>query len=265
MNTPLPTRTAPRLGRAVTTLGWGAFKIGRNEAIKYPAAYPLPSEAEAQQCVSAVIAMGIRVVDTAPAYGVSEERIGRALAPLEPALRSEIFLSTKVGEEFIDGHSHYDFSAPAITRSLCQSLMRLQCERVDMVWIHSDGSDLEIIQRGDAIRALASAKHGGRCGAIGFSPKTIEGARAAIEDDAIDAIMIELHPELAENEPILDLAQARGKSIFVKKPLASGRLDPAVALPWILAHPQVTCVVVGGLSLPRLRANAEIVRAAERR
>ncbi len=260
----LPTRTAPRLGRPVTALGWGAFKIGRNEAVKYPSAYSLPSESEAVLCVHEVIAAGVRVIDTAPAYGSSEERIGRALAQCDPLLRSELFLSTKAGEQFINGCSHYDFSAAAITRSLDESLRRLRCDRVDIVWIHSDGSDLEIIERGEAIGALALAKQGARTGAVGFSPKTLEGARAALNHDDVDAVMIELHQECAENEPILELAHARGKAVFVKKPLASGRLDPAIALPWILAHPQVSCVVVGGLSAARVRENAAIVSAAAR-
>lgn len=265
MSAPIPTRTAQRLGRAVTALGWGAFKIGRNESIKYPSSYPLPSESEALRCVHEVVATGIRVIDTAPAYGLSEARIGHALVQSEPALRRELFLSTKAGEQFFDGCSHYDFSAAAVTRSLNESLRRLQCDRVDIVWIHSDGSDLEIIDSGEAIGALALAKQSGRTGAIGFSPKTLRGAQAALDHDAVDALMIELHPECRENEAILETAHARGKAVFVKKPLASGRLDPAIALPWILAHPEVTCVVVGGLSIARVQANVAIVCAHENR
>ncbi|NBV64391.1 MAG: aldo/keto reductase, partial [Planctomycetes bacterium] len=43
----MATRSAPRLGRAVTVIGWGAFKIGRNEGVKYPTGYDLPSDEEA--------------------------------------------------------------------------------------------------------------------------------------------------------------------------------------------------------------------------
>ncbi len=259
-NSPLPTRTAPRLARPVTALGWGAFKIGRNEAIKYPTPYALPSEEQAIALVHAVIELGIRLIDTAPAYGLSEARVGLALAQLAPAVRSEIFLSTKAGEQFADGHSHYDFTAKAITQSISQSLTRLRCERIDLAWIHSDGTDLEIIGTGEAVEALALLKRSGTIGAIGFSPKSIDGAHAALERDEVDAIMIELHEEIHENVALLAKAYARGKAVFVKKPLRSGRLDPAVALPRILAHPHVTAIVIGGLSLDRLRANTAIVR-----
>ncbi|MBM4007813.1 MAG: aldo/keto reductase, partial [Planctomycetes bacterium] len=92
----MPIRCAGRLPRPVTSIGWGAFKIGRNEGIKYPTPYDLPSDETATRLIHAVIDTGIGVIDTAPAYGLSEARLGAALG----ARRAEIFLSTKVGERF---------------------------------------------------------------------------------------------------------------------------------------------------------------------
>ena len=63
----LPVRRAERLATPVTVIGWGAFKIGRNEGVKYPTGYDLPSDAEAHALIHAVLDMGIRVIDTAPA------------------------------------------------------------------------------------------------------------------------------------------------------------------------------------------------------
>ena len=53
-------------------------------------------------------------------------------------------------------------------------------------------------------------------------------------------------------------AGASGKAVFVKKPLASGHLPPHEAIPWILANPNVTCIVLGGLNAERLRVNAAL-------
>jgi hypothetical protein len=47
----MPTRSAPRLGREVTVIGWGAFKIGRNEGVKYPTGYDLPTDEAAARGV----------------------------------------------------------------------------------------------------------------------------------------------------------------------------------------------------------------------
>ena len=254
----IPLRTSARLGRSVPAIGWGAFKIGRNQGAKYPQAYELPSETESVALVRNVIALGVYAIDTAPAYGLSEHRVGLALAGLDPAVRQKVFLSTKAGEQFANGVSRYDFAHDAIFKSVHESLARLQSESVNVVWIHSDGSDIAILRDGGAIAALDSLKSMGKIGAIGFSPKSPEGAAVALLDPCVDALMIEFHPQAQEMRAILVAAEKCGKAIFVKKPLASGRLDPAAAIPWILAHSAVTCVVVGGLSIERLRANASL-------
>ncbi len=254
----LPKRAAAHLSDPLTLLSWGAFKIGRNERIKYPTPYDLPTEAESTAIVHGVVALGINMIDTAPAYGLSEERVGRALAALPAALRGAVMVSTKAGETFDAGNSTYDFTRGAIEGSITRSLERLQRSRLDIVSIHSDGSDLAILRDGGALAALESAKARGGVGAIGFSPKSVEGARAALADPRIDAIMVEFHPDAPEMAPVVEDAFRCGKAVLVKKPLASGRLDPASAIPWILAHKGVTTIVLGGLSLARLRANVLI-------
>lgn len=256
----LPTRSAPRLGRPVTVLGWGAFKIGRNEGVKYPTPYALPGDVAATRLIEAVVDMGIGVIDTAPAYGLSEQRLGDALQER----RSRVFLSTKVGETFDRGRSTYDFADSACEASLARSLALLRTERLDLVWVHSDGNDLTIMQQGGALRALACAKASNRVGAIGFSPKSVEGAQAALANEDVDALMLEYHPRDARMEPVIIEAGRAGKAVFVKKPLASGHLQPADAIPWILRNPAVTCIVVGGLDAARLRINAELAASAAR-
>lgn len=254
----IPTRSCARLARPVGVIGWGAFKIGRNQGAKYPQAYDLPSEAESIELVRDIIAMGIYTIDTAPAYGLSEERLGHALASLDSTMRAKIFLSTKVGEEFSQSQSHYDFSRSAISASVARSLVRLQCASVDLVFVHSNGSDMQILHEGGALDALEICKSAGSIGAIGFSPKSLEGAHAVLRDPRIDALMVEFHHQSQEMKPVLERAHELGKAIFIKKPLASGTLDPSHAIPWILRHSAVSCVVVGGLSLERLRANASL-------
>jgi len=247
-------RGATRLGRSVTAIGWGAFKIGRNEGVKYPTPYDLPTDAEATELIHAVIDLGIGVIDTAPAYGLSEARLGAALG----ARRERIFLSSKAGETFERGRSTYDFSQAAVERSLRRSLDRLRTVSLDLAWVHSDGGDEAILREGGAMRALDTAKQAGSVRAIGFSPKTLAGAMAALDDARTDALMLEFHPRDASMLPAIERAGREGRAVFVKKPLASGHLSPAEAIPWILRHPQVTCVVVGGLNADRLRVTAAL-------
>ena len=72
-------RRLGRTGRHVSPIGFGAFKIGRNQGIKYASAYDLPDETAVAALLEGVLDLGINLIDTAPAYGLSEERIGRAL------------------------------------------------------------------------------------------------------------------------------------------------------------------------------------------
>ena len=243
------------LGRDVSPIAFGSFKIGRNEGIKYADGYAIPSAAEARALLHEVCDLGIDLIDTAPAYGLAESRIGQALM----ARRGSVTIATKVGERFSGGRSEYDFSRAAVERSVGESLQRLCTDRIDVVHVHSDGSDLAILRDGGAIAALEDARSAGRVGAIGFSPKTLEGAMACLADARIGSLMLEYHPRDASMAPALDECARRGVAVLVKKPLASGAIPPVEAIPFVLAHPAVTAAVVGSLRIDHLRA---IVRIA---
>lgn len=242
----------------VTPLGFGAFKIGRNEKIKYPQPYDLPDDATVERLLNGVLDAGINLIDTAPAYGLSEERIGKVLSHR----RREFVLSTKVGERFANGESSFDFTGPGVRASVAESLRKLRTEVLDVVFVHSNGDDLAIQQQTDVVPTLQKLKHAGYVRAIGFSGKTPAGAEAALA--WADVIMVEYHLNDTSHADVITEAADRGVGVVVKKGLASGHLPPAEALPFILAHPQVTSVIVGGLSLEHLRANIDLAETAER-
>ena len=123
------------------------------------------------------------------------------------------------------------------------------------MFVHSNGSDQDIIQESGCIEALDELKNKSIIGSIGFSSKTILGGEIALKHPLIDAVMLEIHPDATDMLTLLPLAHELGKAVFVKKPLASGTLDPKIALPWLLAHKHITSVVVGGLNQKRLREN----------
>src|SRR5262245_9166187 len=119
-----------RLGRRgpwVSPIGFGAFKIGRNQATKYAAPFELPDEAAATRLLNELLDLGVNFINTAPAYGLSESRIGTAIGHR----RDEYVLSSKVGETFADGTSSFDFSRRAIESSVQRSLARLKTDVLD--------------------------------------------------------------------------------------------------------------------------------------
>jgi aryl-alcohol dehydrogenase-like predicted oxidoreductase len=183
---------------------------------------------------------------------LSEERIGRCLA----SRRNEFVLSTKVGEVFEQGESRYDFSGRAVQASVTESLKRLQTDRLDVVCVHAPGDDLRVLTDTPVVEVLQRLKTSGVIRAIGFSGKTVPAAIAALE--WADVLMIEYHQNDRSHAEVIARANERDVGVLVKKGLASGRLDPAAAIPFVLETPGVTSLVVGGLSLEHIEENVRI-------
>jgi aryl-alcohol dehydrogenase-like predicted oxidoreductase len=242
-------------GLSLPPIGFGAFKIGRNRKIKYPQDYPLPDEAAVERLLNGVLDVGIRYIDTAPAYGSSEERIGQSIGHRN----SEFVVSTKVGEVFENGESRYDFSERATRESVHRSLRRLRRDVLDLVFVHASRNDLEVVDQSDVVPTLHAMRDEGLIAHLGFSGYTETAFRSALS--WAEAIMVEYHLEDRLLEGVIGEAAARGTLVVVKKGLASGRLDPQEAIPFVLSNRAVTSLVVGGLDLEHLREN---VRLAER-
>ncbi len=233
----------------VSPIAFGAFKIGRNQGIKYPSDYPLPDQREVEVLLNGILDMGINLIDTAPAYGTSEQRIGKAVGQR----RGEYILATKIGERFSNGQSTYDFSAPGLTESLEQSLRHLKTDAVDLLHIHSDGRDQAILSQTDAVEAILNLKAQGKTRFVGFSGKTIEGAVDALP--WADTLMLEYNPDHRQMSDVIQQAAEQGVGVLVKKPLGSGHLEPQNAIEQALLLNGVSTLVVGSLSLDHLRQN----------
>jgi len=247
-------RPLGRTGFEISPLGFGSFKIGRNQKTKYPTAYDLPDDAEVSALLNGLLDLGLNYIDTAPAYGLSEERIGQLIAHR----RSEFVLATKVGETFADGASTYDFTDQGIQQSVERSLHRLRTDVLDVLLLHSDGRDLWIQSKTDAVSVLQDFKQRGLVRAIGLSGKTAEGAVRALE--WADVLMVEYHVNDRSHESVIAEASKRGLGVVVKKGLASGHLPPDEAIPFVLANSHVSSLVIGGLSLAHFRSNFAISR-----
>ena len=241
-------------GLDVTSIGFGAFKIGRNEGIKYPSAYPLPSATEAERLIHQVLDLGINYIDTAPAYGLSEERIGRALDG-----RIGVIVSTKAGESFDGGQSSYDFSAGALRASVTASLRRLRTDSLDLVFLHANKDDMVILDETDAPETLQALKREGLIRAIGFSGKTPAAARRALAWS--DVVMVEYHLDDQSHADVIAAAALAGVGVVVKKGLASGHLDAATATAFVLGTPGVSSLVIGSLNVEHLRDNVRHAKA----
>ena len=101
----LEKRRLGHTGMAVSCLGLGTVKIGRNQGVKYPKDFDLPDDNAVRTLLDKAKELGINLLDTAPAYGTSEERLGKLLRD-----RENWIICSKVGEEFQNGQSIFNFS-----------------------------------------------------------------------------------------------------------------------------------------------------------
>lgn len=250
-------RCLGKTGIEVSVLGLGTVKFGRNEGVNYPQSFSLPCLNEMTALLDLAQSCGINLIDTAPAYGASEEWLGKILK----GKRDQWIICTKVGEEFKDGVSFFDFTETAIQKSITRSLSRLDTDYLDIVLVHSNGEDERLIFDYQVFSALEKMKQSGQVRAYGMSTKTIQGGFLAV--NLSDVVMVTYNPIYSAERHVIDYASEQGKGILVKKGLVSGHLqrianqiDPVkVCLDFSLSHRGVSSVVVGTLNPLHLKQN----------
>ena len=245
-----------RTGLHVSVLGLGTVQFGRTAGLKYRRPARLPSDG----CIADLLALakrfGINLLDTAPAYGTSEERLGEAIT----GDRCSWVLCSKAGEEFDGRRSRYDFSETQVLRSVAASLARLRTDRIDIVLLHSDGRGVASIAAAGGFRALRRLQREGVVQAVGFSGKGVVDGSAALSSS--DALMCTVNARERAEVPLVAAAGAAGVGVLVKKPLASGFAPESAALASIAALPGVTSVIAGTTNPEHLAANAEALLSA---
>ncbi|KAK4491173.1 hypothetical protein RD792_001904 [Penstemon davidsonii] len=123
--TPLELRPLGNTGLQLSCVGFGASPLGNVFGPVY--------ESDAIATVRQAVSLGINFFDTLPYYGgtLSEKMLGKALKALGVP-RNEYIVSTKCGR-YKEG---FDFSAERVTRSIDESLERLQLDYVDILQCH---------------------------------------------------------------------------------------------------------------------------------
>jgi aryl-alcohol dehydrogenase-like predicted oxidoreductase len=185
-----------------------------------------PSEEEAASLVECALALGITTFDTAPAYGASEERLGRALGA-----RARVWTKVAYGDP---------------RRSLEASLQRLRRPRVELLQWHNWTAALA---RDDAWTTPWSALRGdARVARLGATTYGVADAVAAATSGLFDVVQCEFHVLNQGVVAALDEHVARGAiTVAVRSVLLQGALtDDGRALP----------------DVPVLRAGVERARAA---
>lgn len=240
-------------GLNISPIGLGTVKFGRNEGVKYPQGFDIPTEDTLADFLALAKSLGVNMLDTAPSYGQSEERLGRLLS----GQREDWVIVGKVGEEFEDGISSYHFTPDHFKRSLERSLKRLNTDYIDVLLIHSDGNDMDILNNDALIRVMHDFKDQGLVKAIGASTKTAEGGIKTLA--LMDIVMATYNAQYTDEKPVLDYAAQHKKGALLKKALSSGHntnIDDA--LRFAFSHGGTSGIIIGTITPAHLKQNIEL-------
>lgn len=243
----------------LSLIGLGTVKFGRNTQVKYPSAFELPSTKNIIELLELAQSLGINTLDTAPAYGTSETKLGELFKSTLD--REDWVIITKAGEEFQNNQSLYNFEANYINNSINNSLRNLNTDFIDILLIHSDGSDQQIANNDKLWHILEQRKQMGDIKAYGVSSKTITGGLECLKRS--DLAMVTYRQDYQDELALLDYARDNNKGIILKKVLNSGNLsaDNSVesSLKFSASHPAVTSMIVGTINPQHLAKNVKLI------
>jgi aryl-alcohol dehydrogenase-like predicted oxidoreductase len=273
--------TLGRTGLDVTRLGYGSMGLRgpRTWGVR------VVSDADADAFLNAVLDAGINFIDTAPDYGLAEERIGRAIGHR----RDEFFLATKCGCAPVQHDDHLEirhiFSRETIERNIADSLARLRTDVIDLLQFH--GGDAQTLQREGLIDLLQEYRDRGVIRFIGASSSLPE-LPGLIDLGVFDTFQIPYSCLSPEHHDLITRAAEGGAGIIVRGGIAHGGPDAEIQRPalndvwtqarldevlpagmpkaelilrYTLSHPHVHTVIVGTCNPEHL---AENVAAASR-
>lgn len=255
----LPQRPFATNDVSFSALSLGTVKFGRNQAVKYPQAFDFPNDTEISDLLHIAFEHGLTTLDTAPAYGIAQQRLGKVLKN-----RQQWQIISKAGEFFDHqtSQSHYDFSAKALRASLENTLRELKTDYLDAWLLHSDGNDLANLND-EVIKTLLDAKQQGLVRSVGASTKTVAGGEYALR--YLDGIMMSSSLENSEENALFAIAEQQQKGLILKKIYNSGwilnnadkqqRMQETLA--FLFAQSAVSTAVIGTINPKHLLENID--------
>lgn len=186
----------------VSALGYGAGSIGDATM----------DEQHVALLLNTALDMGVNLIDTAPSYGVSEQRIGEHLSHR----RQEFVLSTKVGYG-VPGVP--DWTGPVITAGVDLALQKMKTDFIDIVHLHS--CPVEVLEQGEVTEALDACVKVGKVRVAAYAGDN-EPLTHAIRDPRFSSIIASAN--LCDQQFLnqqLGEAKQRGMGVIAKRPMAN--------------------------------------------
>lgn len=248
-------RNHGKSGLKVSLLGFGGMRI------------PSVSEDEAIRTLIKAKELGINYYETAPGYGDSEEKIGRALKHIK---REDILLSTKSCIE-------NDLTGKAMRERLNTSLKRLKTDYVDFyqMWgINSLESYHKVARKYGPLEEAVRAKDEGIIKHIGFTTHALPSEiLEMMENEYFESVTFRYHALDTRCNAVLEKAEKLGLGVVAMTPLCQGMItSPSEKLKaivgmdvrdfnlrYIASRPQVSTIIAGMKSEKEVEENAKSI------
>ena len=234
--------------------------------------------------------LGVRVFDTADAYGDAERILGEALCPI----RDEVLLATKVGPT---AGVRPSLRREAVKAACDRSLARLKTDRIDLYQVHFDDPPPPVRETVDALEELVEE---GKIRRYGLGHLPLARVQDYAKAGRLFSVLLELSAVAREAEQaLLPFCRAHGIGVIAFSPTGRGLLtgtippvpsfepddirsiDPLfrrerlasgqrvaarlaevgkrlgktpaqVAIAWVLSRPGVVCTLVGPSTIAHL-------------
>ncbi len=252
----------PSAGRQLA-LGLGLIGIGKpwghvNDQV--------PQEEQVHDLLATAVDVGFRYFDTAPSYGVSEDRFGRFLQHCSPTVRASLVIATKFGEHWDASLAQpfVDHSYDALARSLDGSLRRLG--RIDFLQLHK--TTPTALRSKDVERAFTYANSLG-IENLGASVSDEGSAAIALAMGNFAVLQFPLNPVSLQFQRVAQQASDEGLLVVTNRPFGMGsllygeeRTSPATAFTFLGAQSFTGVVLTGTKSVSHLRENRDAFETA---
>lgn len=220
-------RQLGRTGLQVSKLSFGASSLG--------GVFRDVARADAVRTVFTAIDLGINFIDCSPFYGLTQAEtvLGEALKELP---RDSFYVATKVGRY---GMEEFDFSRQRVTRSVDESLARLNVDHIDLIQCHDIeyGSLDQIVE--ETLPALRDLQAAGKVGFVGITGLPLKVFRYVIERAEVDTILSYCRYSLNDTSlaELFSLLEEKDIGTISASPLSMGLLTERGPPEW---HPAPT-------------------------
>ena len=210
-------------GLKVSEISLGTAEIGLDYGFKGTADYGKPDAKASIRLLHSALDHGINLIDTARAYGNSEEVIGQAFEGMTspPYIASKVFLSKDAAQK--------TFSAlhEEIFTSIEASLRALRLETLDLLLIHNTA--MEHLRRTEILTCLGEAQQQGKVRFLGASCYGEEAPLAVLKESSFRALQVPFNVlDQTMNHQVFPGAAAQQVGIFVRSAYLRGVLTSQV-------------------------------------